>query len=449
VAVRIYVDRPIGPLPQDIREVARRVRPADYIPAADLVILQYPIWFPLAERLRESPRAALFWYHGVTPPHLWSIDSERNILRRAEIGTELAWHAHLAITASPYAARELHAHSGYPEERIRVVPLGVDITSFRQRPPTPVLTALRSRWNLEAKRILLYTGRVVGNKRIDLLIEALARLVGAHPDVHLLVVGDNQSTVAHREVAARLLALAERLGVASHVTFTGRVDAIEPYYHLADVYLLASQHECFGVPLIEAMAAGVPIVASASGSMPWVLDATGVECEAAGLVFSPGDVEGLVKQISRLLHEPQTRQALIERGYQRVEHFSKERFVTNASKVLAEVQELACQGAPPAAARPSTPLTQYADVALRNYRVRSHAPLLGRLIEWVRYNMTTHLKEAYLDRIVERQVLYNRTVADEIAQLQTEVAKLKDQVNELQEVGKPPMDQSERRDVML
>lgn len=449
VTVRIYAGGSIGPLPQDIRGSTRHTHPADYIPAADLVIVQYPIWFPLAERLREAPQAAVFWYHGVTPPDLWSVASERDILRRAEMGTELAWYAHLAIADSPFAAQELHAHSSYPYERVRVVPIGVNIASFRQRPPISVLTKLRSRWNLPEKRVLLYTGRVVGNKRIDLLIEALARLVGAHPDIHLLVVGDNKSAAVHRELTARLLALAERLGVASYVTFTGRVDTIEPYYHLADIYLLASQHECFGVPLIEAMAAGLPIVASASGSIPWVLDAKGAEHKVAGLVFSPGNVEDLVKQISRLLREPQLRQVLIERGHQRVEHFSKDRFVANAEKVLAEAQELACQGPPPAAARPITPLAQHADVALRNYRVRSHVPLMGRLIEWVRYNMTTHLKEAYLDRIVEQQVLYNRSVADEIARLQAEIAGLKAQVSELQEGGKPPVDQPEREEIQL
>lgn len=433
MTVRIYAGGSIGPLPHDIRGAIRHTHPADYIPAADLVIVQYPIWFPLAERLREAPQAAVFWYHGVTPPDLWSVDSERDILRRAEMGTELAWYAHLAITDSPYAAQELHTHSGYPYEHIRVVPIGVDIASFRQKPPISVLDTLRSRWNLQGKRVLLYTGRIVGNKRVDLLIEALTHLVGVQPDIHLLVVGDKKSAVANRELTARLLALAERLGVTSYVTFTGRVDAIEPYYHLADIYLLASQHECFGVPLIEAMAAGLPIVASASGAMPWVLDAEGAEPKTAGLTFSPGNVEGLVKQISRLLREPQLRQALIERGYQRVEHFSKDRFVTNAGKVLAETQELAHQGPPPSAARPITPLAKHADVALRNYRVRSKAPLLGRLIEWVRYNMTTHVKEAYLDRIVEQQVLYNRSVADEIAQLRAEIAKLEAQVSELQE----------------
>ena len=228
VTARIYAGGSIGPLPQDIRGATRHTHPADYIPAADLVIVQYPIWFPLAERLREAPQAAVFWYHGVTPPDLWNVASERDILRRAEIGTELAWYAHLAVPDSPYAAQELRAHSGYPHERIRVVPLGVDITSFCQKPPVSVLAKLRSRWNLQGKRVLLYTGRIVGNKRVDLLIEALARLVGAHPDIHLLVVGENKSAIAYRELTAELLALAERLGVASYVTFTGRVDTIEP-----------------------------------------------------------------------------------------------------------------------------------------------------------------------------------------------------------------------------
>jgi hypothetical protein len=51
-------------------------------------------------------------------------------------------------------------------------------------------------------------------------------------------------------------------------------------------------------------------------------------------------------------------------------------------------------------------------------------PVLGPLIEWIRRNSTTHVKEAYLDRVIERQVLYNRLLAGEILQLRTEIARL-------------------------
>ena len=425
VTVSIHSNGRIGPLPSDIQAITTQTHPSDYTASSQLTILQYPIWFPLAERFRESKGVAVFWYHGVTPPALWGTVTEREVLERAEAGTELAWYAHLAVADSPFIAQELQRHSGYPQERIRVVPLGVDTAGFRKKPAREELDTLRRRWQIEGRRILLYTGRVAGNKCLELPIEAMARLKALYPDLHLLIVGDTEATTAYRETAARLRSLVDRLGLADDVTFTGRVGSIEPYYHLAEVYLLPSQHEGFGLPLVEAMAAGVPIIASASGAIPWVLNAEGAASQAAGLLFPAGNIEALVATMREVLEQPGLREGLIERGRQRVEYFSRDQFSLRAAEVLREAQQLALQGPAPAASQPRSWLYDQADISLRGYRVRSRVPVVGRLIEWVRHNSTTHLKEAYLDRIIERQVVYNRLLADEIPRLRAEVARLR------------------------
>ncbi len=424
VTVAIHSNGPTGPLPADIRAITTQTLPGDYQDSPELTILQYPIWFPLAERFRDAKGVAVFWYHGVTPPALWGTETEREVLERSEAGTELAWYAHLAVTASPFTARELQQHSGYPQERIRVVPLGVDIARFRQKPTAEELGALRRRWQVEGKRVLLYTGRVAGNKCLEAPIEAMARLRGPYPDAHLLIVGDTDATTAYRETTARLRGLIDRLGLASNVTFTGRVGSIEPYYHLAEVLLLPSQHECFGVPLVEAMAAGVPIIAAASGAIPWVLNAEDPD-SAAGLLFGGGDVDALVEQVRQVLDQRGLREELIERGRRRVQYFSQEQFGLRASEVLREAQQLALQSPVPATSQPRSWLYDQADISLRGYRVRSKVPVLGRFIEWFRYNSTTHIKEAYLDRIIERQVIYNRQLADEISRLRAEIAHIR------------------------
>ncbi len=429
--VNIFVNGLTGHLPADIRPITRHLHPGDYEPAADLVIVEYAVWFPLAERLRDVKAQTIFWYHGVTPPELWGTDVERDILQRSQIGAELAWYAHLAVVDSPYSACELSRNSEYPLERVHVTPLSVDIASFRTPPAPSVLTKLRRQWNLQDKRILLYAGRLAGNKRLDLLIDAMVKLVFVCPDAHLLIVGDDSSAVAHRQIAAELRARVEALGMTASVTFTGRVAQIEPYYHLADVYVTASQHECFGAPLIEAMAAGLPVVASASGAMPWVLNAEGAIDEAAGLVFPEGDVDALVEKLTSVMGDTRLREALVARGYQRVEQFSREVFARNVSHILEKVAQIAQAGPPLGFQRSVPPLVRQADVSLRSYRVRSNAPFVGRAIEWIRYNMTTHVKEAYVDRIIEQQVLYNRVLAQELLSLREEVAYLREQVQAL------------------
>ncbi len=388
---------------------------------AELTILQYPIWFPLAETLHEASGATLFWYHGVTPPEMWSSAEDRDLLVRSVAGTELAWHAHLAVCDSPYIAGELRRYTGYPGERVRIVPLGVDGARFAAAPPAAELERLRSRWHLTGRRVLLYVGRIAGNKRVDLLIEALARLAGPHPDLHLLVVGDTSSLPAYRDLTAQLQRLAADRGVADRVTFAGRVDDLWPVYHLAGALVTASQHEGFGVPLVEAMAAGVPVVASASAALPWVL---GAPDEPAGLLFPPGDAAALAECVAQVLDDGELRRVLVERGRARAQDFSLAAFSANTARVLAEVVEFGRETARPVSPVTHSPLYRQADVALRDYRVRSGLPIIGPLVAWLRRNSTSHVKEAYLDRIVEQQVLFNRQLVAEIERLNTRLQRL-------------------------
>jgi glycosyltransferase involved in cell wall biosynthesis len=429
MAIQIVHNYPNGPLPDDISPIVQHADYAQYHPSADLTILQYPVWFPLAERFRQAQGAAIFWYHGVTPPALWGARPGLETVQTAEVRTELAWHAHLAVAASPFTADELHRHSDYPRQRIHVVPLRIDVDALAQKPGEEELDTVRRQWRAEGKRILLYVGRIAGNKRIDLLIRALARL--QRSNVMLLIVGDVTLNDAARILHPELEALAAQLGVANQVVFTARVPNVTPYLHLADVVLLPSQHEGFGVPVAEGMAAGTPVIASKSGALPWVLGADDPNTPPAGLLFDEGNVDDLAAQITRLLDDPNLRKMLVAQGRIRVRDFSIEQFEKNVLNVVQEAMRLAQQDRPPAYSLATPPLASYADVVMRDYRVRSNAPLVGKFIEWVRVNSTTHLKEAYLDRVLERQVNYNRLLAVEVAALQNELVGLRAQVSEL------------------
>jgi hypothetical protein len=182
------------------------------------------------------------------------------------------------------------------------------------------------------------------------------------------------------------------------------------------------------------MAAGLLVVAGASGAAPWVLQAESGEDQAAGLLFSPGEAGDLARQLRRVLTDASLRTALVERGRLRVQAFTPEKFAANIRQAVRDAGQLARDL--PAMQRQFIPLYHLADVALRDYRVHSGLPLVGRLIEWVRTHSTTHVKEAYLDRMVERQVVYNRLLANEVRRLQAEVHKLQTQVASLRAVRK-------------
>jgi glycosyltransferase involved in cell wall biosynthesis len=429
VKVAIYCDGVPGSMPDDLRAVTSQVYAGNEYNWGDLVIVQYPSWYALADRLRCMHGAAIFWYHGVTPPDLWGMSIDRALLKISENNTDLAWYAHLAVAASPFTAAELHRHSGYPRERIRVVPLNIDVAAFAQRPADSIITELRRRWHIAAKRVLLYVGRIAGNKRIDLMIEALALLANDFPDLHLLIVGDTTSSMAARELTSQLRRQVTMANLEGRVTFTGRVDEQQPYYHIAELLILPSQHEGFGAPLVEAMASGAPVVASASGAMPWVLYG-GEEDQPAGLLFRAGDSDDLARQIRRLLVDQELRQTLVARGRVRAQEFTPQQFERSVTALLAETSELATMPAP-AAQRQQSPLYRFADIALRDYRVRSRLPIVGRLIEKIRSAGTSHIKDAYLDRIVEQQVYYNRVIADELGSLEEELHRLRSEIEKL------------------
>jgi hypothetical protein len=157
-----------------------------------------------------------------------------------------------------------------------------------------------------------------------------------------------------------------------------------------------------------------------------VLDAAGDE--PAGLLFAPGDALELTEQVRRLLAEPDLTATLTARGRARAAEFSLHRFNERAVAVAQEALQLA--GDQTCGDRPAVDsLDEAADIALRSYRVRSHAPLIGSFIEWVRVNSTTHFKEAYFDRTVEQQVNYNRRLAQEVVGLRARVRELEAQVD--------------------
>ena len=165
-----------------------------------------------------------------------------------------------------------------------VINPSVDTDFFRPRSP-----------KAHGHRILHIGGLKTGEeyRGLDMSLRVTAELRQTYPDVHLVVAGNGDRQV-HYE------ALAERLGVASHVEFRGRLGPHEmlAVYQSANVLLTPSRKEAFGMALIEAMACGVPVVASAAEAIPDVVDDGEV-----GFLVEPGDVTGFVAGISKLFDD--------------------------------------------------------------------------------------------------------------------------------------------------
>jgi glycosyltransferase involved in cell wall biosynthesis len=429
--VRVLVRHPPRGVPPDVEAVTDVVTLGDLISGkqehfcqSDLYIYHYPSRHELMESIRGIDRGTvIFYYHNVTPPELWGSDIDREELIRGVEGKGLAHYADLCIADSPMNRQELVEEIGYDADRVFVLPLVVDLAKFTPGEPDPELV---QRYGLGGQQVLLFVGRMAGNKRIDVLVEALAQVQRQVPNTKLLLVGDHEGSPAYRQIVAAARSRAAELGIADDIVWTGEQKPL-PYYRLADVYVTASLHEGFGVPLVEAMACDVPVVASRAGAMPWVVGEAGLLCEPA----SPDD---LAAKVLTVLHDADLRQTLVARGRERVKVFSLECYeaelaeivdraatytLPRASAEAPAADDGAAEKLPAADVRNASMLNLLAqeiedrsDIALREYQVRSRVPLVGPLIVWVRRNLTSHLREPYLDPTIERQVEVNRREAE-------------------------------------
>lgn len=184
--------------------------------------------------------------------------------------------------------------------------------------------------------LLAVVGQITPWKRQHLAIEALARLLPAHPGARLVIAGDavfNSASTRLNNSAYRdsLRELASALGVGESVTFLGRTDAVEQVMGAADVLLVPSENEPFGRVIVEAMIAGTPVVASRSGGPRELID-DGV----TGVLAADDTPEEWARAVSRLLAD-RRRSAAISAAAREFaqDRFSRER-VTRATLELYE-----------------------------------------------------------------------------------------------------------------
>jgi len=179
---------------------------------------------------------------------------------------------------------------GAPPGKIGVVPCGVDLELFY---PMDQATA-RCRLGIDPDDTLaLFVGRYDSMKGLDRLIEAM-RYLKHRRHLRLIVVGGDG---LHTPEGQRLLGLTRTFGVEESIAFIGRIEQKElpVYYNAADVMVLASHYESFGLVSIEALACGTPVVATPVGVMD-----TLIKQGQNGQLVANGDAESLAKAIDKV-----------------------------------------------------------------------------------------------------------------------------------------------------
>ena len=219
---------------------------------------------------------------------------------------QMAWalrRAARVIAVSPELAA-LARELGVPDERLRLIPNGVDAELFR---PTGRAAARRELGLPEEAPILLTVGSLGERKGIHLVLEALAALAGRFPGLRYLVVGGEGPEGAW---GGELRRRAEDLGVAGRVLFAGprRRRELPAWYNAADLFLLPSSLEGSPNAVLEALACGTPVAATPVGTLPELLAEPG-----AGLLIERRDAAAVAEAVTAALERPWDRDRVRDR----------------------------------------------------------------------------------------------------------------------------------------
>lgn len=311
--------------------VARPRHPFPFPPAhKTLWIYHFAIGSRLAAwAMRLARRGDLvLWYHNLTPATYFRV-ADPLLAARLEAGhaelRELAGVCRGAIADSEYNARELQALGC---RQVEVVPPIFLDARYGEEPDRSLLSRYgdgRANW--------LFVGRLAPNKRQDEVIAAFHAYKRLSPEARLFLVGEEGRPRTYCRWLENLIGF---LGLQDSAQIVGHVSQAElhAYYRLASCFVCMSEHEGFGIPLIESLYFDVPVIARASAAIPETLG-------SAGILLKRRD-PFLVAEIAHLLDEDAAfRGAVLTQQRARLADFAYEKV---AARLLAVVERFLANG---------------------------------------------------------------------------------------------------------
>ncbi len=222
-------------------------------------------------------------------------------------------HSDAVTAVSKYLRDETYRAFQCATCDIAVIPNFVDLAEFHPRAPGTCGDGA-------SEKILMHISNMRPVKRLLDVVRIFARVREKVP-ARLVLVGDGPDRpAAEREV--------EELGIADHVRFLGKVEDVAQALRWADLYLLPTQVESFGLSALEAMATGVPVVGCAAGGLPEV-----VEHGVSGFLGPAGDVDALAAGAIGLLEDGVRWRAASAAARERAKSFATERVVPQYERI--------------------------------------------------------------------------------------------------------------------
>ena len=214
---------------------------------------------------------------------------------RLRIEREILERANCVVATSPQEQETLRSLVS-TRGQVEVIPCGTDTNNFRLTSKTHARTKLKLGSH---EKVILYVGRFDERKGIETLVKACSLLKEKGvQNLKLLIIGGSSEDMPDGDERKRIENLVDQLGLKESTVFAGRIghDVLPLYYTAADVCVIPSHYEPFGLVAIEAMACGVPVVASNVGGLKFTIIP-----EETGLLVEPKNIEAFANGIHRIL----------------------------------------------------------------------------------------------------------------------------------------------------
>jgi glycosyltransferase involved in cell wall biosynthesis len=250
----------------------------------------------------------------------------RDVLEYPKKTGGILWAAHLryakaaaktadaVITPSNYMKEKLVRVFGLPDEKVFVIPVGVNEDVFAVK---------RKEREKDGQIRLLFVGRLVREKGLDVLLKALKKVLQKRPKTHLTIIGEGPLKNEYKR-------LAENLGITKNITFVGWIqrEKILAYFSESDLLAVPSLKENFPRITLEAMGAGLPVIASSVGGVSEQIT-DGVD----GILFKAGDLEDLARKLEDMTENQRRMNAIAEKARKRANEFTIKQSILRFEKL--------------------------------------------------------------------------------------------------------------------
>ena len=230
------------------------------------------------------------------------------------------------IACSFYMREQIADIFGVEESRVSVIPNGIDPSDLQPQDPGE-LRRLRLEFAEPDQKLVLLVGRLVYEKGFQLALEAMPGVIERLPGTRFLVAGSGTHEMELRRQA-------DELGLMDHGTFLGWIgdDVLHSLYRIADVCVIPSLYEPFGLVALEAMASDCPCIVADTGGLREI-----VSHGEVGLRFRARDPASLGEMVERVLTDAELRDRLVAEGSEHVLHFDWADVAESTAEIYGEL----------------------------------------------------------------------------------------------------------------